>query len=263
MKTPSVPALERGLRILEIISSSKTGLTFSQIAKSLNVPKSSIHSLLLTFERNGYLYRSETSGKYMCSMKLAHIADSASEGIVAIERTGSLLRKLADTIGFTVHMGIWERNEVALVAKVNPFSNSRVATWVGKRIDFHCTSLGKCLIAHQPEPVVDRLVKECGLLRHNENTISTLPRLKQELAKVRNLGYALDDEEEEIGVRCIGVPVFAADGTVTSAISISGGAEQIDHNTFQKLSLRLKETALALSHQGVNQKNYELRKVTA
>jgi DNA-binding IclR family transcriptional regulator len=263
MKTPSVPALERGLRILETIASSKTGLTFSQIAKSLDVPKSSIHSLLLTFERNGYLYRSETTGKYICSMKLAHFADSASEGMLVMERAGSLLRKLADTIGFTVHMGIWERNEVTLVAKVDPFSTSRVATWVGKRIDFHCTSLGKCLIAYQPDSEVERLVKECGLLRHNENTISTLTRLKQELAKVRNLGYALDDEEEEIGIRCIGVPVIAVDGSVASAISISGNAEQIDHNTFQKLSLRLKETAQALSQRAANQKNYGLNKVTA
>ncbi len=240
-----------------MIASSKTGLTFSQIAKSLDIPKSSIHSLLLTFERNGYLYRSETTGKYICSMKLAQIAVSASEGMVVMERAASLLRKLADTIGFTVHMGIWERNEVTLIAKVDPFSSSRVATWVGKRIDFHCTSLGKCLVAYQTESEVERLVKECGLLRHNENTISTLTRLKQELAKVRNVGYALDDEEEEIGIRCIGVPVVAVDGSVSSAISISGNAEQIDHNTFQKLSVRLKETAQALAHGAVNPRQNE------
>jgi DNA-binding IclR family transcriptional regulator len=252
MKTPSVPALERGLRILELIASSKTGLTFSQIANSLQVPKSSIHSLLLTFERNGYLHRSETTAKYSCSTKVAHIAEAASESLLVIERAGSVLRKLADSVGFTVHMGVWERNEVALVAKVNPFSSHRVATWVGKRIDFHCTSLGKCLLAYQPESEVDRLVRECGLLRHNENTICTITRLKQELSKVRSLGYALDDEEEEIGIRCIGVPVVASDEAVSSAISISGSVDQIDETTVPRLSLRLKEAASALAQRSVN-----------
>jgi DNA-binding IclR family transcriptional regulator len=261
MKTPSVPALERGLRILELISSSKTGLTFSQIAKMLTMPKSSIHSLLLTFERTGYLSRSEASGKYICGMKLIHLARSAPGGVVLVEQAAGLLRRLADSIGFTVHMGIWEGCSGTLIAKVEPYSESRLATWVGKRIDFHCTSIGKCLVAQLDEAEVEQLVKRYGLLRHNENTIATLPRLKQELAKVRSAGYAIDDEEEELGVRCLGVPVFAPDGSVTSAISISGSAPRIDNQSCKALSMKLKATAQLLTERLVDAQGSEPKRL--
>jgi DNA-binding IclR family transcriptional regulator len=263
MKTPSVPALERGLRILECIAASKTGLTFSQIAKGMTIPKSSIHSLLVTFEREGYLHRSELTGRYICGMKLVHIANSAIEGVALLEQAGNLLRALANRTGLTVHMGMWERNEVALVAKVDPFSHHKVATWVGKRIDFHCTSLGKCLVAYLPEAELDRLVRECGLLRHNENTIASGAKLRQELAKVRKSGYAVDDEEEEIGIRCIGAPVFSADGVILAAISISGNLDQIDQGNYLALSSRLKETAAGLSAQFGHGKNQQLKKFSA
>jgi len=263
VKTPSVPALERGLRILECITASKTGLTFSQIAKGMKIPKSSIHSLLVTFEREGYLHRSELTGRYICGMKLVHIANSAIEGVGLLERAGNLLRALANQTGLTVHMGMWERNEVALIAKVDPFSHQKVATWVGKRIDFHCTSLGKCLVAHLPEGELDRLVRECGLLRHNENTIASGAKLREELAKVRKSGYAVDDEEEEIGIRCIGAPVFSADGAVLAAISMSGNLDQIDHGNYVALSNRLKETAAGLSAQFGHGKNQQLKKFSA
>jgi len=263
MKTPSVPALERGLRILECIAASKAGLTFSQIAKGMTIPKSSIHSLLVTFEREGYLHRSELTGRYICGMKLVHIANSAIEEVALLEQAGNLLRALANRTGLTVHMGMWERNEVALVAKVDPFAHHKVATWVGKRIDFHCTSLGKCLVAYLPEVELDRLIRECGLLRHNENTIASGAKLRQELAKVRKLGYAVDDEEEEIGIRCIGTPVFSADGAILVAISISGNIDQIDHSNYLTLSNYLKETAAGLSDQFNRGKNQQLKKFSA
>ena len=263
MKTPSVPALERGLRILECIAASKTGLTFSQIAKGMSIPKSSIHSLLITFEREGYLHRSELTGRYICGLKLVHIANSAVEGVALLERAGNLLRALANRTGLTVHMGMWERNEVAFIAKVDPFSHHKVATWVGKRIDFHCTSLGKCLVAYLPEAELDRLIQECGLLRHNENTIASGVKLRQELAKVRKSGYAIDDEEEEIGIRCIGTPVFGANGAVLAAISISGSLDQLDHSNYLALNNRLKETAAGLSAQFSHGKNQQLTKYSA
>ena len=247
MKTPSVPALERGLRILELVSSAPAGLTFSQIAKTLSMPKSSIHSLLLTFERTGYLSRSEASGKYICGMKLIHLAKSAPEGVVVIEQAAGLLRRLADSIGFTVHMGIWEGSAVALIAKVEPYSESRVATWVGKRIDFHCTSIGKCLVSHLDEAEVEQLVRQYGLLRHNENTIASLQRLKQELAKVRSLGYAVDDEEARMGLRCIAAVVYNDCSEPLAAISVSGLTSRISDERLPVLGCIVRDVATELT----------------
>ncbi|MPY86974.1 MAG: helix-turn-helix domain-containing protein [Luteitalea sp.] len=248
-RTPSVPALERALAILELVASSKSGLTFSQLARSLDFPKSSVHCLLLTFERHGYLQRDEATGRYMSGLKLVSIANMAIDGIVLRERAAPLLRALVANTGLTVHMAILDRGEVALIAKVDLPGVHRVATWVGKRMDVHCTSLGKCLIASLPEGDVDQIIRNKGLLRHNENTIVSLARLKEELVRTRRLGYALDDEEEEIGGRCIGAPVFNWDGSVVAAVSVTGSTRRIDTENCDTLADQVKQAAIGISRQ--------------
>ena len=246
-KTPSVPALERGLAILELVLRSRSGLTFSQIARSVDFPKSSVHCLLLTFERAGYLRRSESTGRYVCGSRFARMAHFALDGAAIRERATPLLRKLADQLRTTVHMAILEENEAILIARAVPPGVTGVATWMGKRLDVHCTSLGKCLIAQLPEEDVERLAQARGLFRHNENTIASLSQLKQDLDKTRQQGYAIDDEEEELGVRCIGVPVFGPDGSTIAAISVSGTTEQIVAENCGSIASLLKAAAREIS----------------
>ena len=114
-------------------------------------------------------------------------------------------------------------------------------------MEAHCTSLGKCLIAHIPDEDVDRLIAERGLLRHNEHTIVSPARLKQELARVRTVGYALDDQEEELGGRCIGAPVRNRDGRAVAAISVAGTTEQITAETITAIAARVRQAAGAIS----------------
>lgn len=247
VKTPSVPALERGLAILELVANSRSGLTFSQISRQLDFPKSSIHCMLLTFEREGYLRRSEDTGRFFCGTKLVRLANNAMQGAILRERAAPVLRTLMDHTGMTVHMAILETGAAMLIAKVERIGSHKVATWVGKRIDVHCTSLGKCLIAKVPESEVERLISEHGMLRHNENTIVSVVRLKQELAKVRQQGWAIDDEEEEIGFRCIGAPVLNAAGDAIAAISISGTVEQIRNENSASLVQQVTRAAAELS----------------
>lgn len=246
-KTPTVPALERGLAILELVAKSKNGFTFSQLARHLAFPKSSIHCLLITFERLGYLQRLESSGRYVAGLNLVRIATVASHGITLRQKAGPLLCELTQRTGLTTHMAILENNEALLIAKVEPSGGLPVATWVGKRIDYHCTSLGKALIAWRREEEINRLVTERRMLRHNENTISTLARLKAELMRTRQAGYSIDDEEEEIGVRCIGAPVLGPSGEVEAAISVSATIEQIPSEDVPRMGALVQEIAFEMS----------------
>ncbi len=246
-KTPTVPALERGLTILELVAKSKNGFTFSQLASQLEFPKSSIHSILVTFERLGYLQKLESSGRYVAGLNLVRIATVASYGITLRQKAGPLLCELTQRTGLTAHIAILENNEALLVAKVEPSGIMPVATWIGKRIDYHCTSLGKALIAWRREEEINRLVKERRMLRHNENTISTLTRLKQELMRTRQAGYSIDDEEEEIGIRCIGAPVLGVSGEVEAAVSVSGTVEQIRAEDVARMGALVQEAAFEMS----------------
>ncbi|MCL4783790.1 MAG: IclR family transcriptional regulator [Bryobacterales bacterium] len=247
LKTPSVPALERGLAILEIVAKSRNGYTFSQLAERLEFPKSSVHALLVTLERLGYLQQMESTGRYVTGLNLVRIATAASHGITLRQKAGPVLCDLTQRTGLTAHMAILEHNEAILVAKVEPSGTIPVATWLGKRIDYHCTSMGKALIAWLAEDEVRQLVKERRMLRHNENTICTLERLKAELLRTRKVGYAVDDEEEEIGIRCVGVPVIDGSGEVAAAISVSGTVQQIRPEDMPRLGTLLQGAAHDMS----------------
>src|SRR6185436_2552665 len=116
-KTPSVPALVRGLAILERISKSRRGLTFAQLTRQFDFPKSSVHTRLLTFEREGYLRRDADTGRYIAGMKLADIASMAVDGVALREKAAPFLHALATDTAMTVHLATLDRDEVAVVEK--------------------------------------------------------------------------------------------------------------------------------------------------
>ena len=208
LKTPSVPAVERVLSILELLAGSRAGMPLPDIARELGLPKSSVHCLLVTLERRGYLHRNERTGCYLFGSKLFSLGNLALSGRELRDVAAPFLRALMEKTRLTVHLAVLERNEAVIIDKVEPSSMFKLATWLGKRMDVHCTGVGKALIAYLPDEELRRLVEERGLPRHNENSIVTIRKLKDELVRARRRGYAIDDEEDEIGLRCIGAPDF-------------------------------------------------------
>ncbi|MEO7145737.1 MAG: IclR family transcriptional regulator [Bryobacteraceae bacterium] len=247
LKTPSVPALERALSILELLARSSNGLSLPELARRLKLPKSSVHCLLLTLERRKYLQRNDNTHRYLFGNRLFGLANMALSGTGLRERAAPFLRALMERTGLTVHAAILERNEAVLVAKAEPAGIFRLATWIGKRMDAHCTGVGKALIAYLPDSELSLLIAERGLPRHNDNTISSVRKLKEELARVRKLGYSTEDEEDEVGLRCIGAPVFDRAGSLAAAISVAGTTSQISVENMGALARQLKQAADAIS----------------
>ena len=135
------------------------------------------------------------------------MANASLSGLRLREQAAPYLRSLMERTKLTVHMAILDRNEAVVISKVDCPGTLRLATWIGKRMEVHCTSIGKALVAHLPEEELSNLIKERGLSRYNENTIVSLKRLKENLEHARKSGYTIDDEEEELGMRCIGAPI--------------------------------------------------------
>jgi len=158
----------------------------------------------------------------------------------------SFLHRLMQETHATVHLAVMEQGEVILIDRIEPNGTARLATWVGKRMGLHCTAVGKAIIAHLPEEVTDELIRRQGLIRYNENTIASPRKLRAACEQIRHLGYAVDDEEEEIGVRCIGAPVHNDQGEVVAAISISGSKAQFED--IPSKAAVVKHTAALLSH---------------
>jgi DNA-binding IclR family transcriptional regulator len=247
LKTQSVPALERGLRILECLADSQHGLTLSQITRVMDLPKSTVHCLLLTFERAGYIQREDATGRYRLGPGLFRLANVALPALTVREQAVPLLRTLAESTHLTVHMAALDQDELVLIARLNPCGTAAPASWIGKRMDFHCTALGKAVLAWSDQGDVERLIRKHGMLRHNDNTIASMRRLVLDLEQVRRCGYAVDDEEEEIGVRCLGAPVMGSTGRVEAAISLVGTTMQIDWETSPSLVAQVTGAARAVS----------------
>jgi DNA-binding IclR family transcriptional regulator len=248
LATQSVPALHKTISILEMLASSRAGLSLPEIVKKSGFPKSSIHCILVTLQRENYLYRNEATGRYMFGMKLFSLANMALSGLQLREQAAPFLYALMQQTKLTTHMAILEQSEAVLIMKIDAPGVCRLATWIGKRMEVHCTGLGKALIANLPEQRLNDLLKDRGLPRHNENTIASVKRLKDDLAQAVKRGYAIDDEEDEIGLRCIGVPVFDHTDSVSAAISIAGTTSQITGENVNDLAQKVKEGAASISH---------------
>jgi DNA-binding IclR family transcriptional regulator len=244
-----VPSLERGLAVLELLAKSRAGLSLSHVARHLGLPKSSVHCLLRTFEKTGYVYKDPACGKYRVSLSICDLARHALQGIGLRDQARKSLQRLAERTGLTVHLAVLEQGACVLIEKVSVPRGPRTATWVGKQLALHCTAVGKTLLAFLPDEAAEQLILEHGLIRYNDNTICSVRQLKQELQIIRVRGYALDDEEEEIGVRCVGAPVFNASGEAVAALSISGDVQRISADTLCSLQREVMEAAHAVTGQ--------------
>jgi DNA-binding IclR family transcriptional regulator len=239
----------RAMRVLEFLARSNRGASVSNVSRSLALPKSSTYLLLKTLEQEGYLQRSAWSGKFYFGVRLVRLCRSALANLDLREVARPSLTSLMRQTGITVHLAVLEGNEAVIIDRISPPGSSAGADWVTRRLDVNCTGVGKALAAYLPEEQFEKLITAQRFARHNDNTIVTVPGLKRELCKVREQGYALDDEEDEIGVRCVGVPILDSSQQAFAAISLAGTTELIPLERVPSLANSLKQTASEISFQ--------------
>jgi len=243
LKTGSPPAVERALTILEELARSKRGLRLPEVALRLGYPKSSTHSLLVALERRGYLQKNDRTGRYLFGSKILTLANAALCGMTLREVAHPVLVGLVRSTGLASKMAILDRNQALLIEQVHPPHVVAPMTWLGRHLDLHCTALGKALAASQLNDQWNRLAAEHKLARHNDATICSPARLARELALTRERGYAFDNEEFDIGMRCLAVPVFGAMDEPVAAIGISGTTLDIHEGNLESLVKSLKAAA--------------------
>jgi DNA-binding IclR family transcriptional regulator len=242
-----VPSVDRVLAVLELLARSRRGFSISEISRSLSLPKSSTYLTLSTLAHRGYLQKNPQTGKYCFGMKLVSLSRSVLENLDLREEARPRLISLMQETGLTVHLAVLERNEAVIIDRVEPSGTTKMADWIGRGLDVNCSGVGKALIAFLPENDFDHQISAKAWAKHNENTIVSIRALKRELAKVRELGYALDDEEDEIGVRCVGAPVFGKKQSVVAAISVAGTTSEIPIERVPTLAGMVKKVAADIS----------------
>jgi len=245
-ESPSV-AVERALAILEAVAQESDGLSNAEISRKLQIPKSSASYILRTLENQGYLNRLAETGKYRVGLKVLSLSRGALSGIDVREVALPIMRHLMEKTNLTCHLAILDGPDAVYIEKVEPQGFIRMDTWVGRRMRVHATSVGKALVAHIPQERLEKILAERSMEKRTSKTITTLPRLLKDLEKVRQQGYAVDDEENNMGARCVGAPVFNQDGAIEASIGLSGTTNQVNPETMPRILEALKDAARHIS----------------
>lgn len=212
-----VQSVERTFELLERMADAGGEVALSDLADSSGLPLPTIHRIMRTLVSAGYA-RQQPSRRYALGPRLIRLGETASRALGSWARP--YLAELTEAIGETSNMAVLDGEQIVYVAQVPSQHSMRMFTEVGRRVDAHATAVGKAVLAHLPEEAVTQMLTRAGMRPQTERTINSIDSMHEELARIRQLGYALDDGEQEVGVRCYAVAVPGA--PASTALSISG-----------------------------------------
>lgn len=211
-----IQSLARGLRILEILAGSPGGISVTELAEQLDLDKGSASRLVSTLASHAYAEKDAISRRYFLGPQVVSLSRSLLSRLPLREVAKPFLRELMEKTGECSHVGILAQGRVLYIDQVESPASLRVNAEVGLLAPLHCTALGKVFLAY------GRGLQPQELERFTENTLVTVDALRKNLELVRQLGYAVDDEEYDPGVRCLAAPIFDYREKVIGSIGISG-----------------------------------------
>ncbi|HTB97954.1 MAG TPA: IclR family transcriptional regulator [Terracidiphilus sp.] len=216
--------LDRVVAILDLLGSSDSSLTLAEICQRMDLRKSTAHRALMALERTGLIERAPAN-RYRLGLKLYDMGSRAVEQIDLRSRVHPFLRKLALRVGETVHLGVLHKTRVVYIDKVEPI-NRRVciSSRTGTSNPVYSTSMGKAILAFLPAEDAAEIINHIHFVSFTSKTLNSREELMGALDRIRRRGYAIDDEEMEIGTRCVGAPIVDADQRAIAALSVSGSA---------------------------------------
>jgi DNA-binding IclR family transcriptional regulator len=242
-----VQVIDRALGIVELLRSNGPELTLIELSKQLRLHKSTVHRLLGVLEQHRFVEKSDSNGKYRLGLKLFELGSKAIAHLDVREPARRYLQRLAFDTGETAHLCILDDGEVLYLEKVEGLSTVRVPSIVGRRYPAHCGAAGKSLLAFMADDELEDLIKRRGLKAYTSNTMTTPAQLSDGLRLVRDRGYAIDNEEFEEGLECIGAPVRDYSGKVVAAISIAGPTFRVSEDKVPVLARSVINAAQELS----------------
>ncbi|WP_407652616.1 IclR family transcriptional regulator [Amycolatopsis cynarae] len=245
----SVRAVERVCLILNLLQESIDGITLNEVAQTTGLPKSSAFRYLWTLENHRYVERDEDGTLFRLGLGFVGMQSRHLE--ILRERARPSLEHLRDTFGETANLALLDGSHIIYLDIVESRRGVRLAASRGHREPLHCTALGKAIAAQLPPDRVRELLAETGLPKRTANTIGTVDAFLAELTKVRRVGYAVDDRENEADGRCVAVPLLGTQ--LPAAISLSGPSSRFTLQDIKKAAKTLLGAAAELSTNPVPQ----------
>ena len=224
--TPPVESVRRALRILRCFGPDRPELGVTDLSRELDMHKSTVHRLLVTLEAEGFV-RLVEGGRYALGWRLFELGSAVPAWGAIRQVVLRELERLVQRTGETAHLAVLAEGEVLYIEKVESDRPLRMPSSVGRRVPLHCTALGKILLAGLEDDERWRAIYGAQLRRFTPSTITDPDAVRNEVEKVAENGYAVDREEIEEGLMCLGAPIVDERGQTCAAISISGPSSRI------------------------------------
>lgn len=237
-----VQSLQRAFDLLELLADAGGEASISALATSSGLPMPTIHRLIRTLVDLGYV-RQNTNRRYALGARLIRLGEHASLQFGAWARP--LLAELVEELGETANLAVLERDEVVYVAQVPSKHSMRMFTEVGRRALPHGTGVGKAMLAGLPADEVRELLRRTGMPAYTEHTHTEPDVLLSQLKEIADRGYALDEAEQELGVRCVAAAIPGA--PAPAAVSVSGPEGRLTKDAVEHIAPIIRRAADRLS----------------
>lgn len=238
----SVQSLRRAFELLELLADTGGEASLSELATESGLPMPTIHRLIRTLVTLGYV-RQNMNRRYALGARLIRLGENASMQFGTWARP--LLAELVDEVGETANLAVLERDEVVYVAQVPSKHSMRMFTEVGRRVLPHGTGVGKAILSRLPTDEVRAMLTRTGMPAYTEHTFTDPEELLRHLAKITREGYAVDESEQELGVRCVAVPL--TNTPAPAAVSVSGPEGRLTKEAVSRIALVVQRVAATLS----------------
>ncbi|UCZ52893.1 IclR family transcriptional regulator [Bacillus shivajii] len=235
------------LRILEEVVNADQGIGVSELARNLDMNKSTIYRFLATLEEEGYLEQDNATQHYKEGIKMFELSSRVINKTNWVQDIKPYLSDLQEKVQETVHLGVIDKGEVIYIDKVECDRSIRMYSKVGNRAPVHCTGIGKAILAHIQGEEQENIIESIEMKSFTEKTITNKDRFKRHLKKIRAQGFSIDDEEHEMGIRCAAAPIYNYKNELLGAISVAGPSSRINQDVLIDLSLEVKEASQLIS----------------
>jgi DNA-binding IclR family transcriptional regulator len=217
----TVPSVDRAIEVLEILATSRDGISLNELTELTHVPKSTLFRILATLEQRRYVRQDRERKKFALGLKLWELSNAKLEKIDLVVGASKHMKKLAFETHESVFLAILDRGEVIYLQRVEGPATEKAVTKLGWRAPIHATATGQLLLAFLPDSVVDALLEVKKLPAYNVSTITKVDDLKRKLERVRADGYAVADGEYNSDLLCIAAPIRNSSKRVIAALTIA------------------------------------------
>lgn len=233
-------------RLLQAFTPEHPELGISDLAKRLGLAKSTVHRLASTLIEAKFLEQNQRTVKYQLGLAVFELGACVASRMDVSVQSIPYLESLMEQSGETVHLAILDETEVLYINKIESRQTIRMNSRIGRRGPVYCTGVGKALLAFQPPEEIELLIAS-GLAQRTPNTITDPDKFRRHLSEVRERGYAIDDEEVEIGMRCLAAPIRDHSSKVIASISLCGPSQRLTRERLLAFAPSVIDTADTIS----------------